>query len=79
MDKLKPQGHLEAIEQRIVEGKKFIARQHEVVDSLRRHGCDTREAEKLLEELEQTQATHRAHRDRVRAALAGSCSLLNGS
>jgi hypothetical protein len=45
MDKLKPQGHLEAIEQRIVEGKKFIARQQEVVDSLRRHGCDTRDAE----------------------------------
>jgi hypothetical protein len=65
MDKLKPQGSLGAIEQNIVEGKKVIARQREIVDSLRRHGCDTREAEKLLMEFEERQAMHLADKNRL--------------
>jgi hypothetical protein len=55
----------------VAEGEHLIARQRALIDELERDGHDTKSAIELLGVLERTQAMHVAHRDRIRADLAG--------
>jgi hypothetical protein len=60
---------LDLAERHYDEGVKVLERQRSLLESLRRHGHDTREAEELLKEFEETQALHTADRDRLRSQL----------
>lgn len=53
----------------VLRGMQIIARQHEIIAELERDGHDTARARKLLDQFEQTQALHMAHRDRLRQEL----------
>jgi hypothetical protein len=56
----------------VAEGEQHIARQRVLIDELERDGHDTKSAIELLSVLEQTQAMHVAHRDRIRADLTSA-------
>jgi len=62
---------LEAAEDRIAIGARQISKQRDFVSQLEREGEDTTDATALLREMQQTQESHIAHRDRLREKLAG--------
>ena len=62
--------HLKQAERHVVEGEEHIARQRELIVRLERQGHDIESAVKLLSTFEQTQASHIADRDRLRAELS---------
>lgn len=62
-------GHLRVVDGHIVLGLRHIARQREIIDKLRLRRCPTDDAEFLLAMFKQTQASHIAHRDRLRTEL----------
>lgn len=62
---------LELADRHIVEGRQLIARQEEILSSLRMHGLPCSEAEKLLVLFNDTHAEHQKHRDAIAAAIAG--------
>lgn len=56
----------------VAQGERHIARQHQLIAELERDGHDTTSAIEFLSTLEQTQAMHIAHRDRIRAELGAA-------
>lgn len=70
MDKQTLERHLELAERHVRTGERLLARQRAVLGELRRDGHDTLQADRLLVNLEQTQALHVADRDRVKRELA---------
>ena len=64
--------HLAQAEGHVVEGMGHIARQQGIVADLKARGQDITQAEQFLDRLEQTQALHLAHRDRLRRELGSS-------
>jgi hypothetical protein len=63
--------HLALAETHVAEGERILARQRRLLAELERDGHDTRTARTLLQSFEQTQASHVAERDRLRAELSG--------
>jgi hypothetical protein len=61
---------LQAAEDRIAIGARQISKQRDFVSRLEREGEDTTEATALLREMQRTQESHMAHRDRLREKLA---------
>jgi len=61
---------LQAGEDRIAIGARQISKQREFVSRLEREGEDTTDATALLREMQRTQESHIAHRDRLREKLA---------
>jgi hypothetical protein len=60
---------LEMTQRHVADGERHIALQREIIARLQGLGGDTGIAEQLLEEFEATLRDHRAHRDRLEAAL----------
>ena len=52
---------LETSQRHVLEGRKHIARQFEIIDKLESNGFPTDEAERLLRTFEDTQDMHEAH------------------
>jgi hypothetical protein len=65
--------HLAQAEEHIVIGVKNIARQRDLIASLKRDGRDTKEAQNALDQLEGLQTLHIADRERILKEL-GSAS-----
>jgi len=61
---------LQAAEDRIAIGARQISKQLDFVSRLEREGEDTTDANALLREMQRTQESHIAHRDRLREKLA---------
>lgn len=57
--------HLAQAEEHISLGERHIAQQRELVARLERDGHDSTEASNLLDNFEELQAVHIAHRDRL--------------
>ena len=60
---------LEMTRRHVAAGERHVALQREIIARLQRLGSDAALAEQLLEEFEATLRDHRAHRDRLEAAL----------
>jgi hypothetical protein len=60
---------LEMTQRHVAAGERHVAHQREIVARLQTLGTDTGIAEQLLVEFEATLRDHRAHRDRLEAAL----------
>jgi hypothetical protein len=63
------ESELEMTRRHVADGERHIALQREIIVRLQGLGGDTGIAEQLLEEFEATLRDHRAHRDRLEAAL----------
>jgi len=63
--------HFEEAEQHVAQGKRHIAEQEDRIMDLARHGYDTTEARKLLDNFYATQVLHIQHRDRIRKEMEG--------
>ena len=61
---------LQAVEDRIAIGARQISKQRDFVSRLEREGEDTTDATALLLEMQRTQESQIAHRDRLREKLA---------
>ena len=61
--------HLRVVDGHVALGLRHIAKQREIIEKLRLRRCCTDEAESLLELFKGTQASHIAHRDRLRIEL----------
>ena len=61
---------LQAADDRIAIGARQISKQRDYVSRLEREGEDTTNATALLREMQRTQESHIAHRDRLREKLA---------
>ena len=72
MDRAVILNHLAQAERHVAEGEQHIIRQREIIEMLARQGHDTKAADELLGQFEQTLAAHIADRDRLRAELATS-------
>jgi hypothetical protein len=70
MDRAMLLKHLAMTERHVAEGERLIKRQHEIIAELGRKGFDAQWARELLEQLEETQTSHIAHRDRLAKELA---------
>jgi hypothetical protein len=64
--------HLAQAERHVSDGEHTVARQREIVAKLVKDGHDSRMAQELLTQFEQSQAIHVADRDRIRSELAAS-------
>ena len=69
MDRVLLMQHLVEAERHVTEGEYHVRRQRDLVEKLSKHGHDTRQAEVLLAEFEQTLTSHKFDRDRMRAEL----------
>ena len=56
-------------DEHVVQGMQHIARQHAIIKKLERRGHDVSAAMNFLDLLQQTQALHMLHRDRLACAL----------
>lgn len=65
MDRAMELRHLEQADRHIANGKRLVAEQEERVADLARHGHDTTEARKLLDNFYASQVQHIQHRDRI--------------
>jgi arginine repressor len=72
MDRRMWERHLVQAEQHVALGERHIARQYELVAKLERDGQDATEAKLFLDTLQELQATHIAHRDRLLRELAAN-------
>jgi hemerythrin len=70
MDRAMLLQHFAMTERHVAEGERLIKRQREIIAALGRKGFDTQWARELLEQLEETQTSHIAHRDRLAKELA---------
>ena len=61
---------LQAAEDRIAIGARQISKQRDFVSRLEREGEDTTDATAMLREMQRTQESHLAHRDRLSEKLA---------
>jgi hypothetical protein len=61
--------HLEEAERHVAQGERHIAEQEERIGDLARHGHDTTEARRLLNNFYASQVQHIQHRDRLRKEL----------
>ena len=61
---------LQAAEDHIAIGARQISKQRNFISRLEREGRNTTEATSVLREMQQTQESHVAHRDELRAKLA---------
>ena len=61
---------LQAVEDRIAIGARQISKQRDFVSQLEREAKDATDATALLREMQRTQESHIAHRDRLREKLA---------
>lgn len=69
MDKALLASHLAQAEHHVIQGIEHIARQKTMIAELEGHGQDATEARRFLDALQDMQATHEAHRDRLRREL----------
>ena len=60
---------LEMVERHVLEGRRHVHRQNEILARLEELGADSNMAAQLLIQFEVTLAEHEAHRDRIRIAL----------
>jgi hypothetical protein len=70
MDRWMVERHLAQAERHVAQGESHIARQREIILDLASGGHDLKEAKALLAQFEDTQSSHIADRDRIRAELA---------
>jgi hypothetical protein len=61
---------LRRADQHVADGERHITQQRQLIAKLEQDGHDTKMAIELLATFEQLQATHIAHRDRIRDELA---------
>lgn len=69
MDKTAIERDSASVEHHVRQGEQMIARQRDVITSLERGGHDTTQAKTLLGQLEENQALHIGHRDRLERQL----------
>jgi hypothetical protein len=69
MDRVRLERHLLQAERHVLEGEGHVARVRAVIAERQRQRLDAREATDLLRQFEEAQATHIAHRDRLRKEL----------
>lgn len=69
MDKTAIERDLARVEHHVRQGEQIIARQRDIITGLERGGHDTAQAKTLLGQLEETQALHVGHRERLRRQL----------
>ena len=62
--------HLATAAQHVAQGRRHLARQHDLIARLKRADLPTGEAEHFLDQLEQMQSKHLADHDRVERELA---------
>ncbi len=62
--------HLVLANKHVAEGEEHLAQQSALIADLRRNGCSTDDAEKLLRAFQEAQETFVAERDRIRRELA---------
>jgi hypothetical protein len=67
----RPAGELEMARRHVAEAEARIARQHRIIDRLRRCGASTALAEQLLASMVETIALMRAHRDMLEPGAGG--------
>lgn len=66
-------------EDHVLQGMQHIAHQREIIAELEGHGHDISTAKAFLHQLEQLQATHLAHRDRLRRELDEDIAGISGA
>jgi hypothetical protein len=69
MDRAILEEYLALAERHVAAGEQLVARQRELIAELERDGHDIGEATKLLDQLEQLQASHVGIRNRLRQEL----------
>jgi len=69
MDRHLLEENLAMVEGHVAEGEVHLLRQRQLISDLRRDGHDTTQSELLLASFEAAQASHFAHRDRLRLEL----------
>ena len=62
--------HLALAEDHVIQGTTHLLRQREIIAEIERHGQDTLPAESFLRLLQETQALHVQHRDRLKQQLS---------
>jgi len=65
MDRAMQLSHLEQAERHVAQGKRHITEQQDLIAELARHGHDTADARKLLDNFYASQMQHVQHRDRI--------------
>jgi hypothetical protein len=60
---------LELADRHVDQGERHVLSQQGVLDKLHKLGASTQLAQELLEEFEATLASHRAHREQIKADL----------
>ena len=72
MDRVVIKDHLALAQRHVVQGRRHIARQKQIIVTLRKGGHDTAMARSLLINFEDAQKMHIADRDRLKKELAQS-------
>ncbi|EGE58904.1 hypothetical protein [Rhizobium phaseoli] len=69
MDRAMVEKHLQQAREHVASGELHLARQREIVAELISRGADVMEAKRLLTNFEESQITHVAHLERLKAEL----------